>query len=148
MSTKLLAVGNVLMKDDGIAIYLAAELENRLEELGIEVIYVETDISYGISRIHDGDRVIIMDGARQGKAAGEVSLYDMEKADRDRGDTDGHNISVINLIKLFYPGCRCFILTIEVYEVDFHYGPSIVLKNRMPLIVQELIMKIDMALGA
>jgi hydrogenase maturation protease len=146
MSIKLLAIGNVLMEDDGIAIFLAAALEDRLHELGMEVIYGETDISYSISGINDGDIVFILDAAKQGITAGEVSLYNMEERKLDQGNIYGHNVSVMDLISRFYPECRCYILTVEVYEVDFHYGLSSCLMDMISDIAHKIIMKINMAL--
>lgn len=147
MGVKLLAIGNVLMEDDGIAVFLANTLEESLRRLGIEVIPCETDLSFGISRINSGDLVFIMDAARQGKEVGEVSLYRMEDFYQIKCDMSWHDISTLDLIKLFHPGCYCFLLTIEVYKVDFCYGLSSLLTNMMPDIASRIINEIKSVLS-
>jgi hydrogenase maturation protease len=146
MSTKLLAIGNVLMGDDGIAIFLAAALEERLNELGVEVIFGETDIGYSISKIRDGDLIFIMDAAVQGKATGEVSLYGMEDISDNSKKIIWHDISLVDLLELYYPNNYCYIITIEAAGVDFHYGPSPQLEEIIPAMTQEVYSKIKTAL--
>lgn len=143
MSTKLLAIGNVLMQDDGIAIYLAKSLQAELEELGVEVIYGETDTWYGISQIKDKDRILILDAAKQGKAVGEVSVYSMGEADGCQKQILWHDISIINLLLLYHPNNTCYMITIEADEVGLHYGLSARLKELLPIIRKETYRKIE-----
>lgn len=143
MSTKLLAVGNVLMGDDGIAIYLAASLEEELEKLGVEVIYGETDIGYSILQMNDKDRIIILDAVKQGTAVGEVSVYYTRDLDGGLNRVYGHDISFINLLSFYYPNNSYYIITIEVGEVCFHYGLGSRINTILPKIRSEIYRKIE-----
>lgn len=51
------------MGDDGIAIYVTEMLRKELESRGIEVIIGETDSQYCISKIEEGDFLLILDAS-------------------------------------------------------------------------------------
>lgn len=55
MGVKLIAVGNRLMGDEGIAVKLAEYLMDRLYSQGIEVILGDTDIDFCFGRIDRED---------------------------------------------------------------------------------------------
>ena len=65
MSKKVIAMGNTLMKDDAIGIEVAKEIEEKLLEKGIEVIYGETDVQYSISNVQEDDYIFILELSSQ-----------------------------------------------------------------------------------
>lgn len=142
MSTKLLAMGNVLMGDDAIALHLATALEDKLSEIGIEVIYGETDIGYSISQINEGDYIIILDGTKTGAALGEVTCYSLE-SNHNRREKTFHNISFLDLMKLYYPKINGLLITVEVEQIGLYYGLSSGLQDRMAEIAKEIYKKIS-----
>lgn len=142
MSTKLLAMGNVLMGDDGIAIYLATDLEEKLHSIGIEVIYGETDIGYSISQIEDEDFVIVMDAAQMGGNMGTVTIFFVEELAAEQRDMTCHNISFIDLLKLYYPKINCIVLTVEIGDVSLRYGLSSIILKELKKIEQGVLEKI------
>ena len=79
MSLKLIAIGNVLMKDDAIGIKVAEEIEIELLKLGVNVIYGETNIQHCISSVEKDDYIIILDSAYYGKSIGEITIEDIDK---------------------------------------------------------------------
>lgn len=138
MRRKLLAMGNILMGDDGIAIYIADILEDRLKEIGIDVIYGETDIGYSITNINEGDYIILLDAAYYGKTPGEITVLAFDEASINRKDATCHSVSFLDLLKLYFPKNDGIVLTVEIAEIGFFYGPSLLLKDKLETISQQI----------
>lgn len=138
MSTKLVAVGNVLMGDDGIAIFLAGRLEADMLALGIEVIYGETDIGYCLTQIHNGDYLIVLDGACLGKSPGEVSVLPLHTTQEAAGMTQ-HYLRFTDLLPIYYPEPEGMLLAVEISDTGFRYGISEVLADRADGITNEIL---------
>jgi len=118
MKLKLIAIGNIMMGDDGIAITIAQKLEKELMDQGIEIIYGETDPFYSISEITGEDFLILLDAARLGKSKGEITVLPL----RDyQGDSilEQHDIRLPDLLKLFFPFQNGVICAIEIDEISF-----------------------------
>jgi hydrogenase maturation protease len=143
MSTKLIAMGNILMGDDGIAVFLARLLEAELLALGIEVIYGETDIGYCITRVEDGDYLILLDGACLGKQPGEISLLPLCSAAAEETGMTQHGIRFIDLLALYYPRLEGMILAVEAADLSFRYEISAILMDRVHEIAAKLLHIID-----
>lgn len=136
MGIKLIALGNVLMCDDGIAIAIAKEMEQELSSFNIEVIYGETDISYCISSIKDKDFLIILDASYFGKSPGEITklpLYHYGKYNRNTQ----HSLRFMDILKQLFFGIEGFILAIEISEVLLHYGLSRTLEDKVGVLAKE-----------
>lgn len=143
MSVKVVAIGNVLMQDDAIAIEVAKEIEEELLEKGIEVIYGETDFEYCISRVREEDYIFILDAAHLGKCAGEVTFLPLNGfASKKKGYTQ-HSYSFLDLLKLFNPQVQGEICAIEIEEVEFGFGLSSLLQGKLKGISEEILSKID-----
>lgn len=136
---KLLAMGNILMGDDGIALHLAGLLEERLNSLGIELIYGETDIGYCITRITEEDYIILLDAAEFGREPGEISLQPFREMPAYRREFTSHCISFLDLIHLYYPAIDGIVIKIQIAYLGFCYGPSDQLKNRSENMIKQLL---------
>lgn len=129
MSLKLIAIGNVLMKDDAIGIKVAEEIEIELLKLGVNVIYGETNIQHCISSIEKDDYIIILDSAYYGKSIGEITIEDIDKFTSKKVEASQHKYSFLDLLKLYYPNIKGIILGIEVEEIYLDIGLSNNLKK-------------------
>lgn len=139
MAVKLIALGNVLMMDDGIAITLAKDLEPELIESDIEVVYGETDIQYSISSVNEEDYIIILDASSIGKSPGEITklpLYDYHSCHPSGFQ---HSFSFVDLLKVYYPKLNGFILAIEAADIKPCYGLSSALYEKKNEIAAEII---------
>ena len=58
---KVIAIGNRIMIDDGIAIAVLENVRNKLESMGIEIIIGETDFQFCFHQLKEHDFVIILD---------------------------------------------------------------------------------------
>jgi hydrogenase maturation protease len=131
MKTKVIAIGNILMKDDGIGIRVAEGIRERLEKCGIEVIIGETDFEYCASKIEEGDFLYIIDAAYSGKTPGEITVIPIENYRHEANLYSQHGYSVINIIFLHYKLISGYIIGIEISEIDYHLNLSDELTSRL-----------------
>ncbi|MDF2884683.1 MAG: hydrogenase maturation protease [Clostridiaceae bacterium] len=139
---KVIAMGNILMKDDAIGIEVAKCIEERLLEIGIEVIYAETDVQCGISNIQENVHIIVLDAARYGKNPGGITCLPLSNFISKKEGCSQHNYSFLDLLKLYYPSIKGEILAIEVKEVEFGFGLSFVLQEKLEVISKEVLEQI------
>ncbi|MDK2828357.1 MAG: hydrogenase maturation protease [Clostridium butyricum] len=140
---KVIAMGNVLMKDDGIGIEIAKKIEEKLLDKGIKVIYGETDVQYSISSVQEDDYIIILDAAYYGKAPGEITYLKLDTFISSKKGCSQHGYSFLDLLKLYYPSVKGAIYGIEVKEVEFGFGLSAVLKEKLKTISKEVLDRIE-----
>jgi len=140
---KVIAMGNVLMKDDVIGIEVAKGIEERLLERGIEVIYAETDVQYGISNIQEDDYIFILDAAYYAREPGEITCLPLNTFISKKKGYSQHNYSFLDLLKLYYPSVKGEIYAIEVKEVEVGFGLSFVLQEKLEVISKEILDKIE-----
>lgn len=131
MSTKLIALGNVLMGDDGIGIEVARRIEETLRKKGIEVIYGETDYGYCITGINENDHILLLDAACIGKNPGEVTVLPLDCTKSNYRKASHHDYSLIDLLGIYFPNVKAEIIAIEVNEVTTYIGFSNILIERI-----------------
>jgi hydrogenase maturation protease len=128
---KLIAMGNILMKDDAVGLELAKKLEERLMEKNIEVIYAETDFQYCFSNVSERDFVIILDASCFGKDPGEITVISLKDYTPQRKNATQHSYSFLDLIRLYYVNIQGIVIAIEVKEVEFDLGLSKELQEKL-----------------
>ncbi|MCM8712131.1 hydrogenase maturation protease [Clostridium sp. SYSU_GA19001] len=143
MSVKLIAIGNVLMKDDAIGIEAARLIEERLNEKGIEVIYGEADFEYCLSKIKKDDVLFILDAASYGKNAGEITVIPLNSYTINKNGYTQHNYSFLDLLKLYYPYVEGKIFAIEAKEIELGFGLSSKLEEKLIDISKEILYNIE-----
>ncbi len=136
MKIKLLAIGNVLMGDDGIAIYLADAMQEELTKMGIEVIYGETDVGYCMNCIKEEDYIIILDASDFGKKVGEVTRFSIDSIISGNKPAMGHSISFLDMLKLYMPKVRGEILGVQIGDIQFRHGISNELRKQFDLCIR------------
>lgn len=140
---KVIAMGNILMKDDAIGIEVAKKIEERLFERGIEVIYAETDVQYGISNVQEDHHILVLDAAHCGKKPGEITCLSLNDSISQKKGCSQHNYSFLDLLKLYYPSTKGEIYAIEVKEVEFGFGLSSILQEKLEVISKEILKRIE-----
>jgi hydrogenase maturation protease len=119
---KLIAIGNILMGDDGVAIYIARELEEKLKNKGIEVIIGETDFQYCLDRIEEKDNIILLDATCFGIQPGSVtveSIRDVYKWNSKQSLFSQHGYSLIGALKHYYKNLEGLVVGVEGSSFDF-----------------------------
>lgn len=140
---KVIAMGNILMKDDGIAIEVAKIIEKKLSKQGIEVIYAETDVQYGISNIQENDCILVLDAAYCGKQPGEITCLPLNAFISKKKAYSQHSYGLLDLLKLYYPSIEGEIYAIEAKDVEFGFGLSTALQEKLEDISKEILYKIE-----
>lgn len=143
MKIKVIAIGNTLMEDDGIAIIAVEKIREKLINNNIEVIIGETDFEYCISSIEEGDFLFIIDASYYGKNPGEITVSNLENCGCEKKVYTQHSYSVIDLIKLYYKYVRGYIVAIEISNVSFKLGLSKELESKIQLISEEILQYIE-----
>ncbi len=141
MKLKLLAIGNVLMEDDGIAVILAEKLREELESLGLSVIIGETDSDYLLSAIDEEDTLIILDAVTM-VPCGEILCLSLREAVPVYRDETQHSLSFLHTCRLYYPDIRGILLGIGVESCGYHYGVSERLSERIGEVKKILLQRI------
>lgn len=147
MSIKVIAMGNVLMKDDAIGIEVTKEIEEKLLEKNIEVIYGETDIQHSISLIKEDDYIIILDAACLEKNLGEITLLSLNELTSNKKGYSQHSYSFLDLVKIYYPNIQGEIYAIEAGEVEFGFGLSCILQQKLKIISEQILIKIEASIN-
>lgn len=139
MKKKVVAVGNIIMGDDGIAIKVIKELKEILEENNYEVIIGETDVEYCLSKIEKNDDLIIVDSCYLGTEPGEVTLIPFESIDDYFNNSfSQHDRSLLKALKGKDGFIRGYLLGIEISIIEFNLELSEELKKRFPLICKKV----------
>lgn len=143
MKIKVIAVGNTLMEDDGVAIVVLEKLKEKFIERSVEVIIGETDFQYCISSIEDGDFIFFIDAVYYGKKPGEITVIPLQKYKYKKKYYTQHSYSIVDLIKLYFKAINGYIIGIEIGKVSFRYGLSAVLDNNIDIISENVLKEID-----
>jgi len=142
MKVKVIAIGNTLMEDDGVAIVVLEKLKEKFIGRNIEVIIGETDFQYCISSIEDGDFIFFIDAVYYGKKPGEITIIPLEKYKCKNKYYTQHSYSVFDLIKLYFKDIKGYIIGIEIGEISFSYGLSAELENNIDIISENVLKEI------
>jgi len=132
MKAKLVAIGNRLMCDDGIAIKVAEDIRENLELQGIKVIIGETDLYYCFNEIFDADLVFILDASYYGKQPGTITVKEIRdfKIYEDKQFTQ-HGINLIKLIEMYNLDKKIYIIGIEIHEITYRFNISSNLNKKL-----------------
>ncbi|MBM7647453.1 hydrogenase maturation protease [Bacillus ectoiniformans] len=133
-----LGIGNQLMMDDGIGIYLVQELEKLDQSSGIRYIIGESDIDYCIEQIESAAFVIIIDAVCSGKQAGELSLYRLADLHEHHSlDISIHNLHLFQMLYQQRETIKGYLIGVEPHEISFHMGLSQTLEEQWKSILEE-----------
>ncbi|WP_304509491.1 hydrogenase maturation protease [Anaerotignum sp.] len=128
---KLIAIGNRFMKDDGIAIKVAENLVDKLKGLNIEVIIGETDCQNCFYLLKQDDYVLIIDAIYTGSEPGSIHPLKLEEAvAQSSGASMQHDMSIIELMKLYKSKFKGYLIGVEIAELGFGDKLSPVLNEK------------------
>ena len=135
----VLGIGNRLMMDDGIGIYLVEELMRDEHEQNIQYIIGESDIDYCIQQIENATFVIIIDCTITGGQPGDVTIHALNNVfDSHLLDFSLHNLHLFQVLYQLRNQMTGYLIGIEPYEITFNYGLSEVLGNKMNQIIKSV----------
>jgi len=131
----VLGIGNRLMMDDGIGIYLIEELSKRTFASNIQYLIGESDIDYCLEQIEGATFVIIVDAVYSGNAPGELSIYPLANLlEHQSLNISPHNMHLFQVLYLQKDTMKGFLIGVEPSEIKFHLGLSKLIQQRWHLI--------------
>ncbi|AZV57729.1 hydrogenase maturation protease [Clostridium sp. AWRP] len=147
MKAKVIALGNILMEDDGIGIKILENIEEELAHNHIESIIGETDAEYCISQVKDGDFIFIIDASYNGKVPGTITVASLQDYKCKKKYYTQHSYSFIDLIGVYYKSLTGFIIEIEAASISFKLGLSDNLQNKLKAISKDVLKNIFLRLN-
>jgi hydrogenase maturation protease len=100
--TLVLGLGNVLMGDEGIGVYVVRELEKRTPGPGVECMDGGTGGFTLLAPLEDAGRIILIDAATDGNPIGTVTRT-TPRFSKDYPPTlTAHDVGVKDLLDVFY----------------------------------------------
>lgn len=151
---KVIAIGNILLSDDGIGVKVLENLEKDLKNFSdnIQVIIGETDCYYCLDNIEGEDFLIILDSTYFGIESGSVIVLTLEECDEYmKSFITAHEDSLINILRRQYREVKGYLIGIEIAEIGFSLELSTILQERFQeicLIIKEKIKDILYLQGA
>lgn len=142
MKVKVIAIGNILMEDDGVGIVVLEKLRENFVKNNIEVIIGETDFEYCISLIEEGDFIFFIDAAYYGKNPGELTINSLAEYQYRKKYCTQHSYNVIDLIKSYYKTVNGYIIGIEIGKVSFKLGLSREIQDNINIISKNVFKEI------
>ncbi|RBW70970.1 hydrogenase maturation protease [Bacillus taeanensis] len=135
----VLGIGNQLMMDDGIGIYIVEKLKKQNKDNRIQYVIGESDIDYCLNVIEKAEFIIIVDAAISGKTPGEITVFPLHALTyQEELGFSSHNLHFLNLICHSNKRYKGIIIGIEPHEVNFHFGLSHLLDKRFSAITKKV----------
>lgn len=126
------------MKDDGIGLIVAQELEKRFRYSELEITYGETDSEGCFYSLHPDDFVLILDAMKSGARPGTVKIFSLnDLMDQGSNLSMQHDMSFLDLMKLYRYPVRGYLIGIEAAQIVPGLELSPVLYRQLPDICRE-----------
>lgn len=140
-SLTVVALGNPLRRDDGIAPAVLAALRGtkwpgrvRLVDLGQDSLAIAAELGHGGS-------MVLLDAADMGLVAGEVRQFPAEELAGNGATLAPHNVDaagVLELCRALDPDCRIEVVAIQVADVSYGEGLSPDLAGKLPEVTRSV----------
>ena len=121
------------MKDDGIAIKILESIEEKIRSPEVDIIIGETDSQSFFYQLNQEDYVIILDAQYGGVEPGSIQVFSLQEAlEQPSGYLMQHDMSIIELMKLYGKSFKGTIIGIEIAEIEPGETLSIILQEKFP----------------
>lgn len=144
MKKKIIAVGNMVMCDEGIGIKIAEFLSDDFRKLGFQLIIGETDISYCINKIEDNDFIIVLSSSYYDIEPGTVTFTPLNKVCINQDYISQHGLDLLQLLHHYNKNVNGFFITIEASEIYFNPDLSPDLKSKFTSICKQCLNYINL----
>lgn len=144
----VLGIGNILMMDDGLGIYLIEQLSKLNSTSNISFLIGESDIDYCMEQIMEAAFVIIVDAVFSGDTPGKLTVYPLSDLHEHKElDISSHNFHLFQHLYLQRESIKGFLIGVEPYEIRFHIGLSKTLKAKWDTILEDVSQTIERLVG-
>ena len=139
--TMILGVGNLLLRDEGVGVHVATNLQEYPLPDNIEVIEGGTDGFKLFHLIMEADRLIVVDCVKGGDEPASIYRFDIDDFDHfpDLYKTSVHQISiteVINLSGTMRTPPRTTIIGVEPDEISMSMELSPKVQAKLPKVLE------------
>ncbi len=135
----VLGIGNRLMMDDGIGVYVVEELKERSTNPDIRYIVGETDIYYCRDQIEEASYIVIVDAACLDKEPGTISIIPLGPVFKNRiFPISVHDSHLLYEIILRSKDIGGVFIGIEPHEVNYCSNLSNNLQEQFISIVENI----------
>jgi len=134
----VLGIGNRLMRDDGIGVYVVEKLQKENASGDLQYLVGETDIDYCLRVMEGVDRLIIVDAVKSDREVGDVACHPIEEIDSFHLGISIHELHLFSIIPVMYPQLHVYVIGIGVETIDFGLGLSEGLELQFPWIVHDV----------
>ena len=138
---KVFGIGNILLGDDGIGVYVIENIKEKLLKLNknINVIIGETDYLYCLEEISKDDFVIIVDSTYFVKKAGTITLFDLKECDHFIDNINSqHEINLVKALRCEKSYIKGYLIGVEVHKVEYSLEISNELKKEFDILCKEI----------
>lgn len=126
------------MKDDGIGLLVAEELEKRFLPSELEIIYGETDSEACFYSLNPQELILILDAMSSGDRPGSVKIFSIEEIiEQVSNPTMQHDMSILDMIRLYRFPVKGYLIGIEAAIITPGCELSTVLKRQFPHICRK-----------
>lgn len=140
----VLGIGNILMMDDGIGIYLIEQLRKLNRTPHVSLLIGESDIDYSMDQIMKATFVIIVDAVFSGNKPGELTVYPLAHLHEYQTlDISAHNFHLFQSLYQQKELIKGYLIGVEPYEIRFHIGLSKTIGENWKTILQDVSQTID-----
>ncbi|MBW9172167.1 hydrogenase maturation protease [Clostridium estertheticum] len=139
MGKKVIAIGNSLMMDDGVALLILDKIKKSLEDNGIETIIGETDVEFCFSLLNEVDVFYIMDSTYYGNLPGSLTFKSLDDIKKIKDQSRSiHSLGLIDLINMYNMDIKGYFIGIEISNIDINLGLSDILQEKVEDISQKV----------
>lgn len=140
----VLGIGNQLMMDDGLGIYLVEKLAKLDEKSDIQYVMGESDIDYCLNQLEGADFVIILDAISSGKKAGDITIFPLSSLHEYYTlNISPHNLHLFQALYQQKATIKGYLIGVEPKEISFHIGLSKTLREMWDNILLKVRSKIN-----
>jgi hydrogenase maturation protease len=140
MTKKIIAIGNRLMQDDGVALEVGERIKDIMKQREVEVIIGETDIDFCLQSIQPGDEVYIMDSTYYGITPGSITFSNLNgKRDKNYISSTMHGFNLLDMLMIYRKKVRIFFIGIEIDSIEMEVGLSAVLLGKIEDICNHIV---------
>lgn len=135
----VLGIGNQLMMDDGVGVYVVNELKIRNTDPEIRYVIGETDVEYCLGEIEKSDYIIIVDAACFGLEPCTVSTFSLDDYFEEMYFAlSFHDFNLLHAMKQNDYRRQGMLVAIEASSIMYSIKLSKIMEDQFSSIVSEV----------
>ncbi len=140
--TVIIGIGNILLKDDGVGVYVIRQLENEELPANVELVDGGTSTLDTLGYFLEYNKVIVVDCLRAGNKPGTIYKINPEEIkDYKMENLSIHDVQILDVVKMAnmlakFP--KVIIFGVEPEEICLDTEMTDNIKNKIPEIIKHI----------